>query len=61
MTAVTGRPIYFAGTGERLDDLEAFYPDRMAADPGMGDVPTLIEKARTRSTPSRPRRRPSRC
>jgi len=46
MTAVTGRPIYFAGTGERLDDLEAFYPDRMAGRIlGMGDVLTLIEKA----------------
>ena len=46
MTAVTGRPIYFVGTGERVDDLEAFYPDRMAGRIlGMGDVLTLIEKA----------------
>jgi signal recognition particle subunit SRP54 len=46
MTGVTGRPIYFAGTGERVDDLEAFYPDRMAGRIlGMGDVLTLIEKA----------------
>src|SRR5436190_816702 len=46
MTAVTGRPIFFAGTGERLDDLEPFYPDRMAGRIlGMGDVLTLIEKA----------------
>jgi signal recognition particle subunit SRP54 len=46
MTGVTGRPIFFAGTGERLDDLEAFYPDRMAGRIlGMGDVLTLIEKA----------------
>jgi signal recognition particle subunit SRP54 len=45
MTAVTGRPIFFAGTGERLDDLEPFYPDRMAGRIlGMGDVLTLIEK-----------------
>ncbi|MGE5227943.1 MAG: signal recognition particle protein [Planctomycetaceae bacterium] len=46
MTHVTGRPIFFAGTGEKLDDLEAFYPDRMAGRIlGMGDVLTLIEKA----------------
>jgi len=41
-----GRPILFAGTGERLSDLEPFYPDRMASRIlGMGDVLTLIEKA----------------
>src|SRR5947208_14462 len=46
MTAVTGRPIFFAGTGERSDDLEPVYPDRMAGRIlGMGDVLTLIEKA----------------
>jgi signal recognition particle subunit SRP54 len=46
MTHVTGRPIFFVGTGEKLDDLEAFYPDRMAGRIlGMGDVLTLIEKA----------------
>jgi signal recognition particle subunit SRP54 len=46
MTAVTGKPIFFAGTGEKLDDLEPFYPDRMAGRIlGMGDVLTLIEKA----------------
>jgi len=46
MTAVTGRPIFFAGTGEKVDDLEPFYPDRMAGRIlGMGDVLTLIEKA----------------
>ena len=46
MAAVTGRPIFFVGTGERLDDLEPFYPDRMAGRIlGMGDVLTLIEKA----------------
>ena len=46
MTGVTGRPIFFAGTGERLDDLEPFYPDRMAGRIlGMGDVLSLIEKA----------------
>ena len=46
MTAVTGRPIFFAGTGEKVDDLEPFYPDRMAGRIlGMGDVLTLIDKA----------------
>src|SRR6266567_5123023 len=45
-THATGRPIFFAGTGERLSDLEPFYPDRMASRIlGMGDVLTLIEKA----------------
>ena len=43
---VTGAPIYFAGTGEGLADLEPFYPDRMAGRIlGMGDVLTLIDKA----------------
>jgi signal recognition particle subunit SRP54 len=46
ITHVTGRPIFFAGTGERPADLEPFYPDRMASRIlGMGDVLTLIEKA----------------
>ena len=46
--AVTGKPIKFAGTGEKLEDLEVFYPDRMASRIlGMGDVLTLIEKAQT--------------
>ena len=44
--AVTGKPIKFVGTGEKLDDLEAFHPERMASRIlGMGDVLTLIEKA----------------
>ncbi len=44
---VTGRPIFFAGTGEQLDDLDFFYPDRMASRIlGMGDVLSLIEKAK---------------
>ena len=44
--AVTGKPIKFAGTGEKLTDLEAFHPERMASRIlGMGDVMTLIEKA----------------
>ncbi len=43
---VTGRPIKFSGTGEKLEDLEAFHPDRMANRIlGMGDVLTLIEEA----------------
>jgi signal recognition particle subunit SRP54 len=46
ITHATGRPIYFAGTGERVTDLEPFYPDRMASRIlGMGDVLSLIEKA----------------
>ena len=44
--AVTGKPIKFTGVGEKIEDLEAFYPDRMASRIlGMGDVLTLIEKA----------------
>ncbi len=44
--AVTGKPIKFVGVGEKLTDLEPFYPDRMASRIlGMGDVLTLIEKA----------------
>ena len=43
---VTGRPIKFAGVGERIEDLEVFHPERMASRIlGMGDVLTLIEKA----------------
>lgn len=44
--AVTGKPIKFSGTGEKLDAIEPFHPDRMASRIlGMGDVLTLIEKA----------------
>ena len=44
--AVTGRPILYVGMGEKLSDLEQFYPDRMASRIlGMGDVLSLIEKA----------------
>lgn len=44
--AVTGKPIKFAGIGEKLSDLEVFHPDRMASRIlGMGDVLTLIEEA----------------
>ncbi len=43
--AVTGKPIMFAGVGEKLDDLDEFHPDRMASRIlGMGDVLSLIEK-----------------
>jgi signal recognition particle subunit SRP54 len=46
LRAVTGKPILFMGVGEKLDALEAFYPDRMASRIlGMGDVLSLIEKA----------------
>ena len=44
--AVTGKPIKFAGMGEKLEDIETFHPDRMASRIlGMGDVLSLIEKA----------------
>ena len=44
--AVTGKPIKFAASGEKMDDIEAFHPDRMASRIlGMGDVLTLIDKA----------------
>ena len=44
--AVTGKPIKFSGTGEKLDQIEPFHPDRMASRIlGMGDMLTLIEKA----------------
>ena len=46
--AVTGKPIKFCGVGEKLSDIEIFYPDRMASRIlGMGDVLTLIEKAQS--------------
>jgi len=44
--AITGKPIKFAGIGEKLEDIEPFHPDRMASRIlGMGDMLTLIEKA----------------
>ncbi|MGI6172397.1 MAG: signal recognition particle protein [Christensenellales bacterium] len=44
--AVTGKPIKFSGTGEKLSDIEPFYPDRMASRIlGMGDVLTIIDRA----------------
>lgn len=46
--ATTGKPILYAGMGEKLSDLEQFYPDRMASRIlGMGDIMTLIEKAQS--------------
>ncbi len=46
--AVTGKPIKFIGTGEKIDDLEEFYPDRMASRIlGMGDMLSLIERVET--------------
>ena len=46
--AVTGKPIKFCGVGEKLTDIEPFYPDRMASRIlGMGDMLTLIEKAQS--------------
>jgi signal recognition particle subunit SRP54 len=46
--AITGKPIKFAGIGEKLDGIEPFHPDRMASRIlGMGDMLTLIEKAQT--------------
>ena len=44
--SVTGKPILYVGMGEKLSDLEQFYPERMASRIlGMGDVMSLIEKA----------------
>ncbi|MBI9105480.1 MAG: signal recognition particle protein [Spirochaetales bacterium] len=46
LKTITGKPIKFIGTGEKLEDLEQFYPDRMASRIlGMGDVVSLVEKA----------------
>jgi signal recognition particle subunit SRP54 len=46
ITSVTGRPVFFVGTGEKTTDLEPFHPDRMASRIlGMGDVLSLIDKA----------------
>ena len=46
MRAITGKPIKFAGTGEKIENIETFHPERMASRIlGMGDVLTLIEKA----------------
>ena len=48
LKAITGRPILFCGTGEKLEDLDRFHPERMAGRIlGMGDVVGLVEKAQT--------------
>ena len=59
--AVTGKPIKFAGTGEKIGDLEVFHPDRMASRIlGMGDVLTLIEDAQQQpGREGRPKDRPA--
>ena len=58
---VVGKPILFAGTGEKLDDFEPFHPDRMASRIlGMGDVLTLIEKAEAAFDDEQRSARPSR-
>ena len=55
--AVTGKPIKFIGVGEKLTDLEPFYPDRMASRIlGMGDVLSLIEKAQEAVTEEQARK-----
>src|SRR5204862_2479414 len=52
--AVTGKPILYASTGEKLDAFERFHPDRMAQRIlGMGDVMTLIEKVETETDEDR--------
>ena len=49
LKAITGCPIYFVGTGEKLDDLDPFHPDRMAGRIlGMGDVVSLVEDAQAK-------------
>ena len=54
--AVTGVPIKFMGTGEKISDLEAFYPDRLASRIlGMGDMLTLIERAEANITETQAR------
>ena len=54
--ATCGKPILYAGMGEKLSDLEQFYPDRMASRIlGMGDVMTLIEKAQANLDESKAR------
>ena len=54
--AICGKPIYYVGMGEKLSDLEQFYPDRMASRIlGMGDVMSLIEKAQANLDESKAR------
>ncbi len=60
--AVTGKPILYAGMGEKLSDLEQFYPERMASRIlGMGDVLTLIEKAQAEIDEEQAKKMSRRC
>mgnify|MGYP000709520984 FL=1 len=53
--AVTGKPILYVGMGEKLSDLEQFYPERMASRIlGMGDILTLIDKAQSQIDEDKP-------
>jgi signal recognition particle subunit SRP54 len=62
MRAVTGKPIKLLGTGERMDALEEFYPQRIADRIlGMGDIVTLVEKAAATIDAERPCASPRRC
>jgi signal recognition particle subunit SRP54 len=57
MKAVTGRPIKLASVGEKMNDLEVFYPDRVASRIlGMGDIVTLVEKAEEHMTEEKARK-----
>ena len=57
ISAVTGVPVKFMGTGEKTDALEVFHPDRLAGRIlGMGDILTLVERAQEPSITSRPPR-----
>jgi len=57
MKAVTGKPIKLASVGEKMNDLEVFYPDRVASRIlGMGDVVTLVEKAEESMTEEKARK-----
>src|SRR5271169_3393502 len=59
---VTGKPIKFAGTGEKLEDFEPFHPERIASRIlGMGDVVSLVEKGPRRLTSTRPCALRKRC
>ncbi len=57
MKAVTGKPIKLASIGEKMDDLEVFYPDRVSSRIlGMGDIVTLVEKAEETMTEEKARK-----
>jgi signal recognition particle subunit SRP54 len=62
MRAVTGKPIKLIGTGEKVDALDEFHPQRVANRIlGMGDIVSLVERRRRTSTPRRPSASPTRC